>query len=513
MVILLQEIIDLWLQRSDFYFELLLQHIQISLTAIMIAGCIGLVVGILINEYQKTSKFALSVINFIYTIPSISLLGFLIPLSGIGDTTAIIALTIYALLPMVRNTYTGLHNVSELIVEAAKGMGSTKFQILCKIKLPLALPVIMSGIRNMAVMTIALAGIASFIGAGGLGIAIYRGISTNNKAMTIVGSLMIALLALFVDLLLGMIEKRMQHTHRSRHNKKKKSVLFGILCLCVALLLYSFMGNGKSDTIHIATKPMSEQYIIGEMLRTILERDTDLNVEITQGVGGGTNNIQPALQNGDFDLYPEYTGTGWNQVLKKDSFYSELIFDELQAMYHEMGLRWQTMLGFNNTFGLAVRKDIAETYHLKNYSDLQAVADQLVFGAQYDFFEREDGFQALCDTYQLNFKNTIDLDNGLKYDAMNDKKLDVMIVYTTDGQLSVSDVVVLRDDKNLFASYVCGFVVREDTLEKYPELGPLLDILSNTITDEEMAEMNYRVEALKEEPADVANAFLKEKGL
>ena len=127
----------------------------------------------------------LTLINIIYTIPSISLLGFLIPFSGIGNTTAIIALTVYALLPMVRNTHTGITNINPGIIEAARGMGSTNAQILYKVKLPLALPVIMSGLRSMVTMTIALAGIASFIGAGGLGVAIYRGITTNNTAMTL----------------------------------------------------------------------------------------------------------------------------------------------------------------------------------------------------------------------------------------------------------------------------------------------------------------------------------------
>ena len=152
----------------------------------------------------------MSIINFIYTIPSISLLGFLIPLSGIGDTTAIIALTVYALLPMVRNTHTGLTNVNPLLIEAATGMGSTRLQTLVKIKLPLAMPVIIAGLRNMAVMTIALAGIASFIGAGGLGVAIYRGITTNNKAMTLAGSLLIAILAIVVDFVIGILEKQTQ---------------------------------------------------------------------------------------------------------------------------------------------------------------------------------------------------------------------------------------------------------------------------------------------------------------
>lgn len=207
----MKEIIDLIITRGDFFLELLIEHLQISLISIMLAIILGLIIGIIIGEYQKTSKIIMSIVNLIYTIPSISLLGFLIPLSGIGNTTAIIALTIYALLPMVRNTHTGLTNVNPLLIEAATGMGSTKFQVLYKIKLPLAIPVIIAGIRNMAVMTISLAGIASFIGAGGLGVAIYRGITTNNKVMTIVGSLLIAILAIVTDLIIGIVENKVKH--------------------------------------------------------------------------------------------------------------------------------------------------------------------------------------------------------------------------------------------------------------------------------------------------------------
>jgi osmoprotectant transport system permease protein len=209
---MIAEIIQLLESRWDFFLELLIEHLQISMISIGIAMVIGLLIGIFISEFQKTSKFVIGIVNFIYTIPSISLLGFLIPLSGIGNTTAIIALTVYALLPMVRNTHTGLVNVNPLLIEAATGMGSTRLQVLTKIKIPLAMPIIIAGIRNMAVMTIALAGIASFIGAGGLGVAIYRGITTNNKAMTLTGSLLIALLAIVVDFIIGVIEKRVnQH--------------------------------------------------------------------------------------------------------------------------------------------------------------------------------------------------------------------------------------------------------------------------------------------------------------
>lgn len=205
---MISDVISLLGTRWDFFMGLLLEHLQISFLSILIAMLVGLLIGILISEFQKSSKIVIGMVNFIYTIPSISLLGFLIPLSGVGDTTAVIALSVYALLPMVRNTYTGLTNVNPLLVEAATGMGSTRTQTLMKVRLPLAMPVILAGIRNMAVMTIALAGIASFIGAGGLGVAIYRGITTNNKPMTIAGSLLIAVLAISIDFIIGFGEKK-----------------------------------------------------------------------------------------------------------------------------------------------------------------------------------------------------------------------------------------------------------------------------------------------------------------
>lgn len=211
---MITEMFRLLTERRDFFLRLLAEHIRISATAIVIAALLGLAVGILTAERPRYAKPVMAAVNFGYTIPSISLLGFLIPFSGIGDVTAVIALTIYAMLPMVRNTYTGITNVSPQIVEAAVGMGSTERQLLLKIKLPLAMPVITAGIRSMTVMTIALSGVASFIGAGGLGVAIYRGITTNNKAMTLAGSLLIALLAISADLLIGAVEKGLRAKDR-----------------------------------------------------------------------------------------------------------------------------------------------------------------------------------------------------------------------------------------------------------------------------------------------------------
>ena len=284
--------------------------------------------------------------------------------------------------------------------------------------------------------------------------------------------------------------------------------------LIVAVVIASVVPDNKKDTIHIATKPMTEQYVLGEMLDILIEQDTDLNVEITQGVGGGTSNIQPAMENGEFDLYPEYTGTGWNMVLKKESLYTEDMFSSLQKEYNDdYDMSWIGMYGFNNTYGLVVRKEIADKYNLKTYSDLKAVSDQLTFGAEYDFFEREDGYDALCAEYGFHFKKTMDMDIGLKYQAINQGKIDVMNIFTTDGQLSTSDVVVLVDDKQFYPSYMCGNIVRNEVMEQHPELEAVLQTLSGTITDSDMARMNYEVETLGREPRAVAKEFLAGKGL
>lgn len=211
---MIKGIFSLYVDRWPLFLNLTWEHIQISAISIAGAIVIGLLLGIFASQYRKSASPILGLTNLLYTIPSIALFGFLIPFSGIGNTTAIIALTVYALLPMVRNTYTGITGIDHEIIEAARGMGSTPFQILWKIKLPLAYPVILSGIRNMMVMTIALTGIAAFIGAGGLGVAIYRGITTNNSAMTLAGSILIALLALLADWGVGRYERHIKRKRR-----------------------------------------------------------------------------------------------------------------------------------------------------------------------------------------------------------------------------------------------------------------------------------------------------------
>jgi len=509
---MINQLMKLLTEDFKFFLNLTVEHILISLLAISIASVLGIILGIIISEYRRFSGLILGTVNILYTIPSIALLGFFITITGVGNTTALIALIIYALLPIIRSTYTGIVNINPLIIEASEGMGSTKLQQLFKVKLPLALPVLMSGIRNMVTMTIALAGIASFVGAGGLGVAIYRGITTNNSAMTFLGSLLIAILALVFDFILGLIEKRLTNHKRVKYKINPKLIILGLFIVIFGA--YFSLNSKKDKTINIATKPMTEGYILGQMLTELIEQDTDLKVNITNGVGGGTSNIHPAIVKGEFDLYPEYTGTSWEAVLKKEASYDESKFDELQKEYKEKyNLEYVNLYGFNNTYGLAVNKDIAEKYNLKTYSDLAKISNNLIFGAEYDFFEREDGYKELQKVYNMNFKKQIDMDIGLKYQAMKDKKIDVMVIFTTDGQLAISDVVVLEDDKKMYPSYRAGTVVRSEILSEYPELKPVLEKLNNILDDKTMADLNYQVESEGKKPEDVAREYLQEKGL
>lgn len=292
---------------------------------------------------------------------------------------------------------------------------------------------------------------------------------------------------------------------------KRILIFILIIILCIATLGCS----NKNDTIKIATKPMTEQFILGEMLKLLIEENTDLRVEITKGIGGGTSNIHPAILKGDFDLYPEYTGTSWSFVLKEEGIPDdETLYNELKNKYNsEYDLSWIGLYGFNNTYGLVIRKDLAEQYNIKTYSDLAKYSKDFTFGAEYDFYEREDGFDALCKEYGMKFKKSVDLDIGLKYDAINSKEIDIMNVFTTDGQLSNSNVVLLDDDKEFYQTYYCGTIVRNNTLKKYPELKDVLMKMNNILTEGEMAELNYKVETEKEDEVKVAKDFLKDKGL
>lgn len=303
--------------------------------------------------------------------------------------------------------------------------------------------------------------------------------------------------------------------------KIRKRLLAVGLALALSLALggcgNTVSGDTSSVPVRIATKPMTEQYILGEMLGLLVEQ-AGYSVEITKGVGGGTSNIQPAMESGEFDLYPEYTSSGWVMVLdhKAEGVDDDEMFTQLQQEYEEkFDMTWLGMYGFNNTFTVAVRGEIAEKYGLETTSDLAAVAGELTFGGNPDYIEREDGFGALCETYNLEFGNVVDIDIGLKYQAMASGDIDVTNAFTTDAQLANPDtsLVTLEDDKHLQVNYFCSTVVRQDALEKFPGLETALMQMDGLLSDQEMAALNYQVEVEGLDERDVARDFLIRKGL
>ncbi len=301
---------------------------------------------------------------------------------------------------------------------------------------------------------------------------------------------------------------------------KKHLTMFAVIAVIVLAVAPLAGCGGQQDdqdqrVVVIGSKPHAEQYILGEMIAIMLEEHTDIEVERNFGIAGGTANLHPAMLSGDIDIYPEYTGTGWMFVLKQDLIADPLeMFEAVRDQYQaDFAITWLDPLGFNNTFTLAVPRQLAEDYNLVTFSDLAAISDQLVFGAEFDFFERDDGFDALAATYNFNFKNIREMDIGLKYQSIGGGEVDVINAFSTDGQISLFDLVILEDDKNFFPSYYAAIIIRSEMLENYPEIEEVLSMLSGQISDAEMTEMNYQVDELNREAADVAREFLVSKGL
>ncbi len=283
----------------------------------------------------------------------------------------------------------------------------------------------------------------------------------------------------------------------------------------LAAMVLGMSACGGKKTLKIASKPMTEQYILTEIIAQLIEEETDYKVEITKGIGGGTTNIHPALLKGEFDLYPEYTRTAWLNVLKKEEMEKDddKLYEQLLADYDGMGLTWTGLYGFSNTYGLAVRQDTADQYGLSTYSDLAAVSGELTFGGNPDYIELETGYPRLCTAYNMQFQETKQMEIALKYEALIHGEVDVINAFTTDAQLAAKDLTLLTDDGGFFETFEAGTIVRKDTLEKYPQLLDTLQKLNGLISEAEMQQMNYEVEVNGREDSEVARQFLLSKGL
>lgn len=514
------EFIDYIIENKDQIISLCIEHIELTALALIIAIIIGVPIGILISYKRKLNKPVLGITSVTQAIPSMALLGFMIPFLGIGTAPAIVVVVLYSLLPIIKNTYTGIANISPATVEAATGIGLTKAQILTKIQIPEALPIIMAGVRISSVSAVGLMTMAAFIGGGGLGYLIFSGIRTVNNYQILAGAIPACILALLVDYFFGAIEKLVtpislqNETKRKEKQKKerrKNKIIVIITILIIGLLfLQEIDFSKKSDNvIRVGSKDFTEQEILCYMTSHAIENNTDIDVENECNLGGAQV-VFSALTNDNIDLYIDYAGTDYTDILKHkpisdvDKVY-KTIKKEMKEKYD---IEVLNQMAFNNTYALAVTKETAQKYNLATISDLTRVSNDLIIAPTLEFINREDGLPGLEKEYGLSFKDTIGIDGSPRYTALQNNNAQVIDAFTTDGLLKKFNLVVLEDDKNFFPPYYAIPLVRSDTLKEYPEIEKVLNALGPYLTDEVMQDLNYQVDELGKSPEKVATDFL-----
>lgn len=507
--------------------SLTLEHIRLTAIAVGLAILVGVPLGILISYIKQLNKPILGFTNLVQAIPSMALLGFAIPLLGIGTVPAIGVVFLYSLLPIVKNTYIGITQIKPELIEAAKGIGMTRPQILKKVQIPLTLPVLMAGVRISAVTAVGLMTIAAFIGAGGLGYLVFSGISSVNNGMILAGAIPACILALALDWLLSLVEdlvtpislqvdglRHKERTLRMRNFKKAVVALVGVAVLGL-IGHQAYTEYMKSDNvIRVGSKQFTEQIVLGNILKLMIEKNTDLQVEPSFGTGG-TQVLIGAMKKGDIDVYMEYTGTAYVDILKhKPDSDDQKVYDvSKQELADKFNIAMLNQTEFNNSYTLAVPKNIAAEYNLYKMSDLARVGRQLKAGTTLEFLNREDGLPGVSKTYNFSFADVKGIDGATRYVALNNGNVQVVDAFTTDGLLKKYNLQVLEDDKHFFPPYHGVPLIREEVLAKHPELKDVLDKLGPVLTNERMQELNYQVDEEHQAPETVAENFLRKQGL
>ncbi|MTT31331.1 ABC transporter permease subunit [Terrilactibacillus sp. BCM23-1] len=493
--------------REDQLLQALLEHLQLSLIALLIAVFIGIPLGVYITRHIKVAEMVLGIIAIIQTIPSLALLGLLIPLVGIGSVPAIIALVVYALLPILRNTYTGIRDVDSSLIEAANAMGMSNNKRLTKVELPLAMPVIMAGIRTAMVLIVGTATLSALIGAGGLGDLILLGIDRNDNALILIGAIPAALLAIFFDWLLRLVEKL--------SFKRAIQTVSAAFIIVAFIAVIPYMHGSTQKPIVIAGKLGSEPEILINMYKLMIEQDTDIPVHLKPGLGK-TTFVFNALKSDSIDIYPEFTGTAVETFLKEHavSHSAEEVYNQakvgLDKKYHMTLLK---PMQFSDTYALAIPGKMADMYQIKTISDLKKVESSIKPGFTLEFTDRSDGYKGIQKTYGLHFSDVKTMEPKLRYAAVKKGDINLVDAYSTDSDIKQNHLIVLRDDKQLFPPYQGAPLIKTSTLQKYPELKTVLNKLAGKITDTQMLKMNYEVNVQGKSAESVARNYLKQAGL
>ena len=483
------------------------QHLQLSLLTLLLAIFLAIPLAIYLSTRKRASNWVLQLAGIFQTIPSMALLGLFIPIMGIGTLPALTALVIYAIFPILQNTITGLQGIDPSLEEAGVAFGMTKWERLKKFEIPLAMPVIMSGIRTAAVMIIGTATLAALIGAGGLGSFILLGIDRNNASLILIGALSSAFLAIAFNLLLKWMEKAKMRT------------IFAAFAVMFLGLGASYAPNiiphKEKDNLVIAGKLGPEPEILANMYKILIEENTDMTVTVKANFGK-TTFLYEALKKGDIAIYPEFTGTVTESLLKP----APQVGRDPEAVYRAArdGIKKQDNLvllkpmAYQNTYAVAVPKKIAQEYGLKTISDLKKVEGQLKAGFTLEFNDREDGNKGLQKVYGLNLQVST-MEPALRYQAIQSGNIQITDAYSTDAELARYDLVVLEDDKQLFPPYQGAPLMKAELLKKHPELEAVLNKLAGKITADQMSQLNYQV-GVEGKPANqVARDFLVKEGL
>jgi osmoprotectant transport system permease protein len=513
---------ELWLRIG--------QHIMLTGVSTLAAIAIGIPLGIFAAKRAWAERPLLATVGILQTVPSLAMLALLLTLIGqIGAVPAIIALTLYALLPIVRNTVTGLRGIAPSIVEAARGVGMTPAQQLSLVEMPLALPVIVAGVRTAAVVGVGIATLSAFIGAGGLGQFINRGLALTNTDLILLGAIPSALLALAVDGSIAAFQWGIETRRRARELPRiwtaRIATALPALILVVGAIAYwstssglpaAMQGStrGGQETLRIGAKNFSESEVLGEMIAQLIEAKTDLRVDRRFGFGG-TMIVHKALIEGEIDLYVEYTGTALTTIIGAKTITDpNRVLAYVRKVYAErFHLIWLKPFKINNTYALAVTSENARSRGWATISDLVADAGGLRAGFTPEFSQRPDGYPGLRKAYGLSFGQVFDLDAALMYRAVAGGEVDVVSAYATDGRIDAYNLILLEDDRHAFPPYFAAPVVREAILEAYPELRTVLAPLTDLLDDKTMRALNWQVDGEKKSPRTVAREFLRAKDL
>lgn len=485
------------------------QHLEISLIALLIAVVIAMPLAYLGVKYTCLSSWLLQITGVLQTIPSLALLGLLIPLVGIGTVPAIIALVVYALLPIFQNTYIGLTGIDPALMEAAEAFGMTRWRKLIKVQLPLAGPTIIAGIRTALVMIIGTATLAALIGAGGLGSFILLGIDRNDSSLILIGAATSALLAIGLNLIVGFLAKR----------RWVWTAGLAALLMVGAGGTAVYRAATKTETITVAGKLGAEPDILINMYKQLIEQDNPhIKVALKENFGK-TTFLYSALKKQSIDIYPEFTGTVLETLVKNAGssagkrLSATATYQQAKKLIAKQDdMRYLRPMRYENTYALAVPEKWANANNVKTISDLKRFTGELHAGFSLEFTDRPDGYPGLKNHYGLTMPYRT-LEPALRYTAIRDGRVNVVDAYSTDSELVRYKLRTLEDDQHLFPSYRGAPLMKATFAKQHPGVVKSLNKLAGRITAQEMQQMNYAVNVRKESPAKVAREYLTKHGL